>query len=117
MYIEEEKSIVVITMPKIVVQRVFAGEIIQKANTFMTNIQNNLIDINGSKQIIFDDKWCDGEFIPTVRIANYTDVLDAHPDVCQYDKYIQLESQEKYPDKQELLNIWKPNTVQEEASE
>lgn len=119
MHIENDKSVVVISIPRFVVPAHQAKKYILAANSFWTQINNTKIDDFGKNQMEFDNKYCHGKFIPTIKTQeDFSNVLGERIDVEQIDKYIVIEEKDGFVDSETVEKLWNPaNPEVEETKE
>lgn len=107
MQIEETKSMVIIDIPRICVPAENAELFIRTANQFWAETKDEMMRLYGSKRFEYDNKYVNGEFIPTIAVINsYSGVLDKKVDVEQLDIYVKLESDERYGMNTEINALW-----------
>lgn len=121
MQINRDNPVVVIDIPRFCVPAEYADIFVQGANKFWAQTQNAIVDICEHKRLEYDNHYTNGEFIPTVKkIDSYTGVLNKVVDVEQLDKYVEIDSDEKYTNSSKVYELWHPevkNEVQEETEE
>lgn len=104
----EEKSVVIITVPRIVVPARLASEYLQMANKFYNDVKNTLLEDLDRRQLTYDNRYCSGNFIPTIKETNsYTDILRSYVDVEQVDKYIKFDDKDtNYISNEQVEEMW-----------
>ena len=118
MHIENDKSVVVISIPRFVVPAHQAKKYILAANSFWTQINNTKIDDFGKNQMEFDNKYCHGKFIPTIKTQeDFSNVLGERIDVEQIDKYIVIEEKDGFVDSETVEKLWNPANPEVEETE
>lgn len=126
MQIEENNAMVIIDIPRFCVPAKDAEVFIRTANQFWADTVDEMLRNFESKRFEYDNKYVNGQFIPTVReIVSYSNCASTSIDVEQLDKYVKLDADEKYGKNDEIYNLWYPdeeqveveNEVQEETKE
>lgn len=114
----ETRPVVIIDVPRFCVSEPDADEFIKMYCTFWDDVRKYMIDINGSKRYEFDNRYVQGEFIPTVRkVKSYTDISNSSIRVKQVDRYVLLDEDEDSPYSDELEKIWNPQLEEQEEND
>ena len=116
MRIEEEKSVVVISIPRFCVPKRDAAQFIKAANEYWADTVEEMLSSYGPNVLKYDNKYIENEFIPTVKRNNsYSGILDEKIDVKQFDRYVELESDSdgSYMNQDKIHSLWHPELKME----
>ena len=118
MQINNDNSVVIISIPRLCVPAEQADEFVMMANKFHNDIKNTMIQIDDANRLEYDSYYTNGEFIPAVKKVNsYTGVLNQVVDVEQLDKYIEIGPDEKYVNSADVYKLWHPEVEDGEESQ
>ena len=109
-----DKTMVLIDIPRFCVPVKEADEFLQMAIKFWNDVKITMIE-SKIKRIKYDTYYAEGNLIPTIKFQDsYTDILGDYVNVDELNSYIELNVSDKYIDKEEILQLWNPESKEEE---
>ena len=105
MRIIDDEPVVVIDIPRFYVPLKEAKKYIREANEYFADTQNQLIADFGNIKAEYDNHYCYGQFIPTIKEGTYSGILRSNVEVKQLDKYV-LVGKDESIDNDVISKLW-----------
>ena len=112
MKIVNDEPVVVIDIPRFYVPLKDAKKYIREANEYFSDTQNELIADFGCVKAEYDNYYCYGQFIPTIKERDYSGILDSKVEIKQLDKYVLVDKDETI-ESDVISNLWNGKNEQE----
>ena len=121
----KEENLVVIEMPKIVVPEHLAEHYLKFINKVCSDLTNYQVTDFCDDDVVYkiENVYGNGKLYPVAcKRTNFEDILNIYrPNVTQYDKFVELESDSYYSYKDEIVKLYEqilePDVQEEQENE